>query len=516
MKSENQAVIAYAQWKSGETPAPYYDECIVKLFNMTSNDIEDPTITFTLADGQSASEDANFQFTIKDGVVTGKLTDQTTIPANQQYVTFTIGINGGESLGALPSNFTVDGESADTPADSEAPSVPENLNVTDTGEEEAALAWDASTDNTLVVGYVVNYTAGGETQSVNSDTTSVILTGLNPKTLYTATVQAKDCANNLSEESVAVPFKTKSAVPDAGPYDLSVAPYIDYMAWPQLTAEECSQSSGIKNFTLAFIQAGTDDAGNIFPSWGGQGDGTYDARTGDIAKDDISSLRAAGGDVAISFGGSAGTTMEEAITDTDVLITMYQQVIDNYQLKYIDFDFEGSVLALPDALQRHVLVIEAIMEANPNLQVSYTLPVDGQTDSASQGLSSFGKAFIQMLAEADILPSMINGMTMDFGQNVPDDMFTAVTYALEGLHTQVMENWPELSSEEAWRRMGATPMFGQNDVESQTFSTENQSQLLEYAKENNLGLLAGWSENRDHDMFSWAYSLIIADYQHID
>lgn len=517
MKEVTQSVIAYAQWASGDVPADYYDECNIKLFNMTDTEIVNPTISFTVTSDQTVSEDANFEFTRVGNTITGTLLDTQTIAPNEQYVTFSVGIgNNAGPLGDLPNDFVVNSESADVPADSEAPSTPQNLAVTDIGEEEASFAWDVATDNILVVGYVVNYTTGGVTRTLSVDNNTAILTGLAAKTQYSVTVQTKDCANNLSGESAAVPFTTKSSVPDAGPYDLSVAPYIDYMAWPQLTAEACYESTGIKNYTLAFIVAGTDDEGNIFPSWGGQSDTVYDARTGDLAKDDIESLRAAGGDVAISFGGASGSILEEVITDTELLITMYQQVIDNYQLKYIDFDFEGAALAIPDALARHVLVIEAIMDANPTLQVSYTLPVDGQTEEANRGLSSFGVDFIAMLAAADILPSMINGMTMDFGQDAPEDMFTGVQYALDKLHTQVMTNWPELTSEEAWRRMGATPMFGQNDVESQTFSTENQSQLLEYAKEQNLGLLAGWSENRDHDMFSWAYSLIITDYQHVD
>lgn len=518
MKEATQSVIAYAQWASGDTPAPYYDTCYVKLYNMTDTDISNPTISFTLAAGQRPSEDTNFEFTVDGNVVTGKLIDSYIIPANEQYVSFGIGISGGEDLGALPSDFIVNNEDADVPADSEAPSVPANLAVTDVGEAEASFTWDASTDNTLVIGYIVNYTAGGLTKKVAVDTNSVILVDLSAKTQYSVTVQAKDCANNLSAESSAVSFTTKSNVPDAGPYDFSVAPYIDTMAWPSLDCMTCNQNTGIKNFTLAFIQAGADvDTGNIFPAWGGQGDAaTYDARSCDYLKDDIASLRQIGGDVAISFGGSAGETLEEAITDTDQLIEMYQQVIDNYGLKYIDFDFEGSVLDTPKALARHVLVIEAIMDANPTLQVSYTLPVDGQTEAANQGLSTYGVAFIQMLAEADILPSMINGMTMDFGQDAPADQFTGVQYALEALNRQVVANWPKLSSEQAWRRMGATPMFGVNDVESQDFTTENQSQLLQYAKEKNLGLLAGWSENRDNDNYTWAYSLIIADYQHVE
>lgn len=515
MKNTTQAVIAYAKWESGTTPAPYYDNCIITLYNMTETDIADPKISFTLAAGQHPSQDANFEFSFNGNTVTGTLTDNNIIPANEGSVSFTIGINGGENLGALPTEFVVNGASADTPPDSEAPSVPQNVVVTGTGAKNASLTWQPSTDNILVVGYVVEVTEGSAKTQQSVDTNSAIINGLSENTRYTATVKAIDIAGNSSAMTSPVSFTTQPAVPDPGEYRFSVAPYIDYMAWPQLTTGICQQATGIKNYTLAFIVTGTNsDDGSLMPSWGGQSDPIYDARTSNVAKDDIAALRAAGGDVAISFGGSAGTPLEADMQDTATLIDWYQQVIDNYALKYIDFDIEGGVLAQPDVLTRHVTVIEAIMRANPSLQVSWTLPVDGQNSAASQGLSPFGVDFIQMLADATILPSMINGMTMDFGADAPKDMFTGVKYALDAMNTQIVAAWPQLTVAQAWRRMGATPMFGDNDVQGQTFTLKNQSQLLDYAKQVNLGMLSGWSENRDNDMFSWGYSAVVADYQH--
>lgn len=516
MKSTAQSVIAYAKWESGETPKPYYDNCIVTLYNMTTADIVDPEIRFVLSNGQTASQNANFNFSIQDGVIVGHLTDKKTIPANQGSVSFSIGINGGDPLGALPSDFVVNGESADIPPDSEAPTTPQNVTVSGTGATNASLSWDPSTDNILVVGYTIEYSDKSTTKQLSAETNSAIISNLNESTQYTATVRAVDIAGNESQPSSQIVFNTKSAVPDAGEYNFSVAPYIDYMAWPQLTTGSCYDATKIKNYSLAFIVAGTSSAdGTLMPSWGGQSDPVYDARTSSVAKDDIAGLRALGGDVTISFGGSAGMPLEQAITDTNTLIDWYQQIINNYALKYIDFDFEGGALADSAALSRHVVVIETIMRANPTLQVSYTLPVDGQTDAASQGLNSYGLDFIKMLANAAILPSMINGMTMDYGSTTPPpDMFTGAKLALEALNRQIVETWPALTPAQAWRRMGATPMFGDNDVGGQTFTIENQSQLLDYATQVNLGMLSGWSENRDHDMFNWSYSAIIVGYQH--
>ncbi|MRS88570.1 hypothetical protein GJV04_00760 [Enterobacteriaceae bacterium RIT714] len=515
MKDTTQSVIAYAKWESGTTPEPYYDNCIITLYNMTTEDIVDPEITFTLAEGQTPSENMNFEFHVTGNRVTGKLTDTKTIPANQGSVSFAIGINGGSVIGPLPSGFSVNGTSADAPADSEAPSVPQDVVVSAAGAKTASLNWQPSTDNLIVVSYCVEYSDGASVYQLSVDTNSANITGLNEKTPYTVTISAVDIAGNTSAKSAPVSFETKTPVPDPGEYNFSVAPYIDYMAYPQLTAGICYEASGIKNYTLAFIVTGTNSLdGSLMPSWGGQSDVAYDARTGSLAKDDIAALRDAGGDIAISFGGSAGMPLEEAVKDTNTLIDWYQQIINNYALKYIDFDFEGEVLAKKDVMTRHAIVIEAVMRANPTLQVSYTLPVDGQNNPVSQGLSSYGVDFITMLANAAIRPSMINGMTMDFGYDSPADMFTCVKYALDALNNQIVTAWPEFTPEQAWRRMGATPMFGDNDVQGQTFTTQNQSQLLDYAKQVNLGMLSGWSENRDYTMFDWAYSLIIAEYQH--
>ncbi|VDZ88594.1 Uncharacterised protein [Lelliottia amnigena] len=76
MKNSAQAVIAYATWESGETPTPYYDNCIITLYNMTTADIIDPEISFVLADNQQPSQNRNFIYTQDGNTISGTLTDQ--------------------------------------------------------------------------------------------------------------------------------------------------------------------------------------------------------------------------------------------------------------------------------------------------------------------------------------------------------------------------------------------------------------------------------------------------------
>ena len=85
--------------------------------------------------------------------------------------------------------------------DTEAPSVPTGLTVSNETTNSLDLSWAASTDNIGVTEYDV-YVEGVLDQSVN--TTSATITGLTPETTYALTVAAKDAANNVSPQSAAI------------------------------------------------------------------------------------------------------------------------------------------------------------------------------------------------------------------------------------------------------------------------------------------------------------------------
>ena len=84
------------------------------------------------------------------------------------------------------------------PPDTQAPSVPANLTVSNVTSVGATLTWNASTDNVGVTGYDVY---AGATLLANTSNTTIALTGLTCNTSYTFTVRAKDAAGNVSAGS---------------------------------------------------------------------------------------------------------------------------------------------------------------------------------------------------------------------------------------------------------------------------------------------------------------------------
>ncbi|MGY3793559.1 endonuclease [Aquimarina sp. 433] len=85
--------------------------------------------------------------------------------------------------------------------DSEAPSVPTNVMVSNETSNSIDLSWIASTDNIAVTEYDV-YVNSVFNKSTSSTTTTV--TGLNSETTYAFTILAKDAAGNESSQSASV------------------------------------------------------------------------------------------------------------------------------------------------------------------------------------------------------------------------------------------------------------------------------------------------------------------------
>ncbi len=95
---------------------------------------------------------------------------------------------------------------ASTVTDAQPPTAPMNVHSTLLSGTSAALAWDASTDNSAISGYTVYRATGAVTTGIdtvvgNPTGTSFTDTGLTPNTQYTYVVKGKDTAGNLSTGS---------------------------------------------------------------------------------------------------------------------------------------------------------------------------------------------------------------------------------------------------------------------------------------------------------------------------
>jgi hypothetical protein len=290
------------------------------------------------------------------------------------------------------------------------------------------------------------------------------------------------------------------AAPAQGNWPAHVfAPYVDMTLYPTFNLVTAMQTAGIKYFTLAFITADSNDE----PAWGGYTE--YEVNGGSFdqsIRTDISQVRAAGGDVSVSFGGEAGSELAQVITSVPALTAAYQQVITAYGLTHIDFDIEGAAVADQASIDRRSQAIAALQAtaaaAGKTLDVSFTLPV------LPSGLTSNGLYVLQSALKYGVKISTVNVMAMDYGDsaapNPNGQMGTYAIAAAQSTFTQLGTLYgTTLSTSQLWGMVGVTPMIGVNDQSDEIFEFSDASQLLAFAEKVGLGEISMWSLGRDQE-----------------
>ena len=233
------------------------------------------------------------------------------------------------------------------------------------------------------------------------------------------------------------------------------APYIQVDSSTSLTS--VSSASGIKYFTLAFII----DDGSHHGLWEA---GSTVASDSSIAPA-IANLRNAGGDVIISFGGAAGNELALGITSVSTLQSVYQGIINKYNVKALDFDIEGSALSNTSANDRRNQALAALQAANPGLIISYTLPVD------PTGLPSNAIALLNNAKSRGVVVNCVNIMAMDYGSSTTPSMGQKAIDATNATISQLNSNGISAS-------IGITPLIGKQDTPPEVF-TINDAQTVE-------------------------------------
>jgi hypothetical protein len=245
-----------------------------------------------------------------------------------------------------------------------------------------------------------------------------------------------------------------------GPGAARVAPYVDVTLGtePDLRG---ALARGIRIFNLAFVTAAP---GACRPAWGS---GTpYDDE--DIAQR-IRSVRAAGADVRVSFGGAQSQELAQACPTVPALVAAYRTVIDAYQLTMVDLDIEGAALQDGDAVRRRNLAVRELQtdaqRRGTRLRVSYTLPAD------SDGLTAPAQELLRDAHDAGVEPEAVNVMTMNFGGGGSDMAAQSMTVAsaAEGFVRSLWQRGPGGGAAEGWGMIALTSMIGVNDTPGDVF-----------------------------------------------
>jgi hypothetical protein len=356
-------------------------------------------------------------------------------------------------------------------------------------------AWDKggiAPGKSVTVGFVVSGDAAPKSCLINDATCSVD-DGATPEpsgrptgsaTPSPAPTASATATPSQSATSTATPTPSASTSAPAGSGSATgagFAPYVDTSLYPAFDLIAASKASGVKEYNLAFVTSG----GSCTPKWGGVTDLGSDAVAAQIGD-----LRAAGGDVRVSFGGASGTELALACSSAGDLASAYQKVIDQFKLTKVDFDIEGGALPDTAANTKRAQAIATLQKNNPKLNVSFTLPV------MPEGLTSDGVNFLKNAKANGVTTDLVNVMAMDYGASYSGDMGTYAEQAATATQAQI-KTALGLSDAAAWKAVAVTPMIGVNDVSTEVFKVDDATQLVNFAKSKGLGGLSMWSATRD-------------------
>jgi chitinase len=238
-------------------------------------------------------------------------------------------------------------------------------------------------------------------------------------------------------------------------------------------------ATGQKAFELAFILA--PNGGGCTPTW----DGTASVGSDTTVAGVINGVRSRGGDVTVSIGGYGGTKLGQACSSAAATAAAYQQVIDKYALKAIDFDLEEPEYENTAAVNNELGAAQILQRNNAGLYVSIT------TAGTAAGTGYFGQNVLNTAKGLGFTPANYAIMPFDGGFNGA----ASQTSALEAFHTLLMNTFG-WNSATAYNHEGVSMMNGRSDSGEYFYQSDFQT-VLNYATSHGLTRYTFWSVNRD-------------------
>jgi chitinase len=260
----------------------------------------------------------------------------------------------------------------------------------------------------------------------------------------------------------------------------NAAPYVMPLANnpPDLTT--VMSASGEKAFTLAFIVAN----GGCTPAWetdSGLDNVSSDTQAGPI----INAIRAAGGDVVVSFGGYNGTKLGQSCSSAQAVADAEQAVINKYSLHAIDFDLEEPEYENTTAINNELAAAQILQKNNAGLYESITIP------GTTSGTGYFGQQLLNNAKTLGYTPNNYAIMPFDGGFSGASSQISA----LKSFNTILMNTFGWDSST-AYAHEGISSMNGRTDSAEYFYQSDFQT-VLSFAESNHLARFTFWSVNRD-------------------
>ena len=305
---------------------------------------------------------------------------------------------------------------------------------------------------------------------------------------------------------------------------------------PDLTKSWSDRGITQKLANLAFVNAYTPTGKT---AWGGLIDMTLGSQREKSVGASISAFKANGGKVAISFGGknagdagpgATAATLANYYLDsgktTDQLAAAYKEVYDLYKPSRLDFDIEGTT-ALGDKYidfrSKALAKFQSTLESNgEDVELWLTLSSDPDL-----GLPSAEENVVESALKNNVDIDGVNIMAMAFGKwydsrglpaGTPEkdvnpspkiSMATNVENAAKNTIQYLKDTYDKYGKSFDNSQLGITAQIGNNlwEVYAQysdnhydwnIFTLKDQDEVIDFAKQNNVGMLSMWSWSRDY------------------
>lgn len=256
---------------------------------------------------------------------------------------------------------------------------------------------------------------------------------------------------------------------------------------PYLTVGGDAGAFPLKAVTLAFLGR----AGKCKVGWRGSHHALPYDRLGDgktSVLDQVEALQGKGIEVTLSFGGWMGADPAGQCDDAAALQAVYQQVLDRYHVRSLDFDIEGPYVADLAAHKQRNEALAALKRVHPEVTISFTLPVRPHGIPKGNGLE-----VLQSAAQVGFSPDIVSLMTMDyFVDPGRGTLYRLTERAMDNAARQIRDLG--LTS-----KLGVIPMIGQNDNSYEIFTLEDARKLMRYVRSHpDIVRTSLWSVERDN------------------
>lgn len=332
--------------------------------------------------------------------------------------------------------------------------------------------------------------SGGDAPSTSTSTTgsTITETASNSGGAGTTTTSGTTTTTETTSTTTSGTTTTTTSTTPGGS-GTDYAPYFYTWGWgnpayPFTSLVDLENKSGLRGVTLAFVLSNGGCAA------------TTDAQQ---HLSDIDAFRATGGRVKASFGGANGTYLESACPDAASLAAAIGAFVDQTQITDLDFDVEQAGAMTAPINARRAQALKAVQDQK-GVKVSFTLAAFPRDKwDTPGGVTAASVDVLQAAVQAGVTISHVNLMTMDYGGYFSDGkaMGDLAISAVSDAKAQLQTLLPGLTDAAAYAMLGATPMIGQNDVQSEVFTLADAQALTAFAKQNHLGLISFWAINRD-------------------